>query len=433
MASLSRKIALNTIVQVLGKVASTSLGLLIVVILTRNLGRENYGVFTFVSVFVTMFGTLADWGITLITVREASRDSQNAKTIIGNVLVIRLVLAVVAAAFAVVVIHLFPYSPTVRYLVALNSLVLVALSIKTSFQIIFNVKLAMHNWALSEVSANVLTLGLVLLFLKSGLSLEQAILAYIAGDVAAAVVAAFLGYRLLPLRYSLVAKTTKFLLIEALPMGAILVLFTIYNRVDTIILSYFKGNGAVGLYGIAYRVYEVLVLGAAYFANAVLPIISNLAKNNLVKLGEIYRRCFVVLLVMGASVAVANLILAPMAVAVLGGAEFKEAVVPLRILSLALVVSYFNHLNGYTLIALGKQWFSFAIAILALGVNIGLNFWLIPRFSYNAAATVTFLTEGLIVVLSLAVIKREIGVLPSWRDFPKVAMEAVIKKGHIFD
>jgi len=430
---LSHKIAWNTVVQILGKVASTSLGLLIVVILTRSLGRENYGVLTFASVFVTMFGTLADWGITLITVREASRGGNQAKEIIGNVLVIRLILAAVAAVAAVAAIHLLPYSPMIRFLVALNSLVLIALSIKTSFQIIFNVKLAMHNWAISEFSANALTIFLILFLVKTGLSLEGIVVAYLAGDVLAAVVAAFLGYRLLPLRYSLVAKTTKFLLLESLPMGAILVVFTIYNRIDTVILSLFKGNGAVGLYGIAYRVYEVLVLGAAYFANAVLPLISRLAKDDHKRLGEVYRRCFVVLLLMGLAVAIGNLLLAPLAVMILGGNDFVEAVVPLRILSLALLVSYFNHINGYTLIALGRQWQSFFIAIAALSVNVGLNLWLIPYFSYNGAAAVTFVTEGMILVFSLVIIKREVGVLPAFSDIPLVLKELISKHGKIFE
>lgn len=433
MSSLSHRIAWNTVVQMAGKVASTTLGVLIVIILTRYLGREGYGLVVFSSVFVTLFGSVADWGMTLITVREASKNSVLAHEIIGNVLVIRLILATLAAAAAIVVIFLLPQPPLVRILVAINAITLIALSLKTSFQMIFNVKLQMQNWAISELTANGLTILLIVLFVWFRAGIVEIILAFMAGDFLAAAVAARLGYRLLPLSYSLVHKATRFLLLESLPMGAILAIFTIYNRMDTIILQYFKGSEAVGLYGVAYRVFEVLVLGAAYFANSIFPLISNLAGKNNAKLADVYRKSFVILLFLGVLVAVANYFLAPLAVAILGGQEFTASVMPLRILSLALIVSYFNHLNGYTLIALGRQWYSLAIAVIALVVNVSLNWVFIPIYSFQAAAFITFITEGLIVLLSLLVLHRQIGLTPPFLAIPAVVAEFIKKRGKIFE
>lgn len=433
MVSLSQRIAWNTVVQVVGKIAATSLGIVITILLTRYLGPVGYGTFTFVLVFVTMFGTVADWGLTLITVREASRNPLLEKEIIGNVLVIRLALATLAAMAAVVTIHLLPYDPQTKVLTSIASLYLIALSLKTSFQIIFNVKLVMQNWALSEFSANALTVVLLVWLLNSGAGLTEIVLAYLVGDFFAAGVAAILGYRMLPLRLSLVSRHTKMLLLESLPMGAILVIFTIYNRIDMVILSVFSGQEAVGLYGAAYRILEVLILGAAYFANAVLPLLSRYAETDRDKLRLLFRKSYVVLLLLGVGAAVATYVFAPLGIAIIAGPKFAGSVVALRILALVLVVAYFNHLNGYTLIALGKQWYSLAIALVALVVNVSLNLIFIPIYSYRAAAFITFLTEGLIVVLSLVLIKRELRVLPSLADIPGVVREAIVKKGKIFE
>lgn len=433
MTSLSHRIAWNTLVQMAGKAATTTLGVIITILLTRYLGPAGFGTFTFILVFVTLFGSVADWGLTLITVREASRNTTEAHQIIGNVLIIRLLLAAAAALVATAVMTFMPYDPATKTLVAIASLSLLALSLKTSFQIIFNVKLRMEYTAISDFSANVVALGIVLLVIYSHLGLTQIILAYLAGDFLAAGVAAFLGFRLLPLHLSLVRPATKYLLLESLPMGAILVLFTVYNRVDTVILSYFKGQEAVGLYGAAYRIYEVLILGAAYFANAVLPLISTLAHTNREKLVWVYRRAFVVLLYLGILVAVVNYFLAPLGVAVIAGPKFAGSVDALRLLSLALVASYFNHLNGYTLIALNKQWYSFAIAIIALILNIILNWIFIPLYSFRAAAFITFLTEGTIVLATLFFLHRTIGLTPQWQDLIRVPREFILRKGKIFD
>lgn len=147
MASLSHKIAWNTLVQMGGKVATTSLGVIITILLTRYLGPAGFGTFTFILVFVAMFGSLADWGMTLITVREASKNPMGSSEIIGNILIIRLFLAVLAAAVAIVVINFFSADFSIKILVTVASLSLIASSLKTSFQIIFNVKLRMENSA----------------------------------------------------------------------------------------------------------------------------------------------------------------------------------------------------------------------------------------------------------------------------------------------
>ncbi len=433
MASLSKKIALNTLAQVAGKVGTTTLGVIITILLTRYLGPAGFGSFTFVLVFVAMFGTVADWGMSLITVREASKEVGKAMEIIGNAMVVRLVLAVVAAIVAILVINFYPTSSSLKLLVAISSLSLVALSLKTSFQIIFNVKLQMHNSAIADFSCNVFTLLVVLFVIHFGLGLTGVVVAYLIGNCVAAFVAAFLGFRLLPLKFSLFNPQTRYLLLESLPMGAILVVFTIYDRIDTVILAYFKGQEAVGLYGAAYRVFEVLTLGAAYFANAVLPLISNLAHTNREKLVEVYRKSFVILLILGVSVAVTNYIFAPLGIAIIAGPKFAASVDALRILSLALVVAYFNHLNGYTLIALGKQWYSFGIAIGALVINVILNLIFIPRYSFYGAAFITFVTEGLIVLATLVILNKQIGLTPRLSDLPKVVKEFITKRGKIFD
>lgn len=433
MNSLSRKIAWNTIVQIFGKLASTGLGVAITFLLTHYLSHVDYGIYIFSLVFVTMFGTLADWGLTLITVREASKDPDIAAEIIGNVLVIRLILAVLAAIIAILIINFSAYDATTKLVTTIASVYLVAMSLKTSFQIVFQARLAMHNWAISELMANGLTIILLFFLMAIGAGLPQIVLAFLAGDFLAAIVAAILSRRIIKLNLKLVRPGTKWLLLEALPMGAILVVFTIYNRIDIVILSHFKGPDAVADYGLAYRIFEVVVLGAAFFANSILPIISNFAQHDKERLKVFFRKSYVILLFLGVVAAITTFVLAPFGIGLLGGEQYVGSVTALRILSLALVVSYFNHLNGYTLIALGKQWNSLIIALVALLFNVVLNWIFIPVFSFSAAAFITFVTEGLIVILSLGFIKKELGVLPSFRDVPIVIKEIITKRGKIFE
>jgi O-antigen/teichoic acid export membrane protein len=417
----TRKIFSNTLYQFVGKAVTSGLGVVITIFLTRYLGPAGFGKYTFALVFVTLFGVIGDWGMTLIGVREASRKTESTGEIVGNILVVRFLLALVAIILSNIVVFVLPYSTEIRTLVGICSLSLLALSIKTSFQIIFNSRLRMEYFALSELAANSLVIFLVAFLIAIKAGLPMIMVAFLVGQIFAAGVAWFLGMRLSSIRLSLFRKETAYILVESLPMGAILVLFTVYNRIDTVLLSYFKGEEAVGLYGAAYRIFEVLVLGAAYFANSILPLISNLATNNRPGLKVVYEKAMVILLLMGMAAAVVNFLLAPVGIAIVAGPKFLGAVLALQVLSLALVVSYLNHLNGYTLIALGKQWYSFAIAIVALVINLGLNVFFIPIFSLYAAAAITFITETVIAILSFFVIRRIIGV----RMSPRFVFETI--------
>lgn len=432
METLSGKVAWNTATQVVGKVASTSVGVLITIILTRYLGPKGFGDYTFIMVFVLMFGSVADWGLSLIGVSEASKHPAEAGKIVGNVLVMRLFLAVVAMVMANITIRLLPHSPGLENLILIASIFIFIFSLKTSFQIIFNARLKMEYWAISELAANGAGVLLVLYLVGQNAGLTSLVWAMSFGQLISTLVAMFFAMRMVRFDFRIQKDLIARILKEALPVGALLVLFTVYNRVDIVILGYFKGAEAVGFYGAAYRVYEVLVLGAAYFANSILPILSGLAHKDKKRFKKIFVRSFVILAGLGILISMVNFLLAPLAIAVIGGAEFTASVLALQILSLAIVISYFNHLNGYAIIALGKQWFSFMIAIVAFAANLALNVWLIPKFSLYGAALNTFLTETIIVILSLIILRRQGGIGFGFSDLWTETKEIVLESKQRF-
>ncbi len=429
MSSHSGKVAWNTGIQLLGKVITTGLGLAITIFLTRYLGPKGYGDYTFVLVFVMMFGSIADWGLYLVGINEVSKNPEKEGLIAGNILTLRLVLAFLAAILANIVIRVLPHSPSMEGLILIGSVFIVLFSLKTSFQIVFNAKLRMEFWAISELAANVLGLVLVLYLITQDSGISGFIWAMNLGQVASLALAMFFAFKLVKWKFGFDKEIMARVVKAALPVGSLLVLFTVYNRLDIVILGYMKGAEAVGFYGASYKVYDVLVLGAAYFANSVLPILSNLAHKDQARFRQIYVKSFVVLLGMGVTVAILNFIFAPLAILILGGPEFQPSVLALRILSLAIVVSYFNHLNGYAIIALGKQWYSFIIAILALGANLALNLLLIPRFSLYGAAFNTFLTEGTIMILSVIILRKTENVRFGPRDLFLTGKELFEKRG----
>ena len=439
--SLSQKIAFNTVIQIGAKIMTTIFGLLVTIFLTHYLGRDGFGDYMYVISLMIIFGALADWGTATIGVREAAQRKNNQEKILVNIIIIRLFFSLIAALMMVLTALVIPLktsnSGLLRQVIVLGGLVVIFSAIKSSLFVVFQTKLQFKKQALVEISTSFILLTLSFFLVKQQAGLLSLVGAIVLANFFGMIFSIFLAKQTNKFTFQLDKEFIKRFLVEAFPMGLILLIFTIDNKIDAIMLGSIKGSGAVGIYAVASRIYDVLILGAAYLMIALLPIISRYA--NLErwreKLREIYQKSFDLLLFMALAMVVGLWLLAPLAVKLITQSrflEFSETVVVLRLLALALFLAYFNHLTGYTIVALGKQRTYFFIALGALVFNISANALVIPRFSFYGAAGVTILTEGLVLLVTTIFIFRLIGLWPSPCQFPKTIIVFLKNRGKIF-
>ena len=279
--SLSQKVAFNTVVQIVSKVITVFFTLLTTVLLTSYLGKGGFGDYIYVITLVIMFGALADWGTATIGVREAAKKVEKQGQIFANILVLRLLLSFLATVLLIGFAYFVPLKvtrpETLRQAIMVASILLILNVLKASFGIVFQVKLQMQKLALT----NIVTSGLIFLiscfFVKAGFGLLSLMIAYLLATGFGVLIAGFLASKTVKFVFVFDKKILTRLIKESLPMGAILLMFTIDNKIDTVMLGAIKGSESVGIYGIAYRIYDVLILGSAFLMNALLPIISQYA------------------------------------------------------------------------------------------------------------------------------------------------------------
>jgi O-antigen/teichoic acid export membrane protein len=439
---LSQKVALNTIIQIIAKVITVGFGLALMILLTSSLGREGYGNYMYILTLVILFGSFADWGTGVIGVREASKEEKKKQEeILVNIFFLRLLLACLGAWLMILAGFLLPLKVAepllIRQGIFLGSIILVLFAFKASFGLIFQTKLQIQKLAVAEILGSALVLFFSWLFLKINWGLSSLIMAVILANLAAVFLAGFLAFKTIRFTWHLDLKFLKNFLKESLPMGAILLMFTVDNKIDTVMLGSLKGSAAVGIYAVSYRVYDVLILGAAYLMGSLLPVLSQYAHQpgGREKLRIIYQKSFDVLLFMGLGALFLSFVASPFLIKFLTQqrfGEFLDSVIVLKILSLAILFSYFNHLTGYTIISLGKQNNYFKVALAALIFNILANLIVIPYFSYFGAALVTVFTEGLTLVITTFFIFRFLKIVPSPFTFPGTLKQLIQKRGKIF-
>jgi O-antigen/teichoic acid export membrane protein len=272
----------------------------------------------------------------------------------------------------------------------------------------------MHRQVLVDILASLLIFLLSWFLIKSNFNFVYLLSATVIANLIAAILLGFWVFSSHTLECSFDFSLIKSLAKEALPMGAILILFSMVDKIDTLILGILKGNQAVGVYSLVYRVYDVLILGAAYLMNVMLPVFAqytDLAQNK-PKIQQLYQQCFRLLFFAGISLMFLTWIFAPFMVHVLTQQrfpEFLDAIPVLRLLSLAMFFSYFNHLTGYTLVAFGQQRKYLFVPVLALAFNILANFIFIPQYSYFASATITVATEIIVLFITTRFVSRLLG------------------------
>ncbi len=202
-------------------------------------------------------------------------------------------------------------------------------------------------------------------------------------------------------------RFAKHFLIQSLSMGALVTLYSIYNRLDIFILKAYQNDAAVGIYGFSYKIYENLILGAGFLSNATFPLLSNRAGNpSLFK--QAFEKFFAALFLLSLIGSLALFLFAPLIVSLLAGSDFIPAVLPIRLLSLSLVGAFLGHSTGFALVALNRQWLGIKLVLLSLILNGALNLLFIPHYSYTAAAINTGLTELFAFSLGLWYLRHDL-------------------------
>ena len=425
---VARRVAGNTAVQLAGKAVVLAIGLASVAVTTRYLGASGYGKLALALAFVQTFGLLADVGLLTVAVRELSRMPERTNELVGAVLALRLALSLAVVPLAALVSLVFPYDREVRVAILIAGGALVLGLANGALVAVFQSRLRMGRAAVSEVLGRASAFAALVLVATLDLGF-YAVVATAAVGAAVALCASWLLIR--PLATPSIGAhrdTWRPLLLAALPVGAALAVTELYFRADTFIISLFRDYDEVGAYSLAYRVVELLAVLPAVVMTSVFPLLSRYLGGG----AERGRAAITIeavadlFLAVGVPIAAGGLVVAPQVVKLVAGDGFAEAAGPLRILLFAGALAAVSGLLGYALIAGGRQASALRLALVALVVNLALNFALVPSLGIEAAAAVAVACEVLMVGGGLWLVRRELDLRPRFRIAWRVLVAAAV-------
>ncbi|MBI4022603.1 flippase [Candidatus Berkelbacteria bacterium] len=436
----TRTVASNTLVQILGKILTVGLSLALLAILGRLLGVEGLGQYTTVVTFMGMIAVLADFGFFFILVRELSLPDARPQEAVANVIGLRTVLAVLVYGLGLAIGWQLDYPAPVLAGLGIIAIGQFALTFQNTFIAVLQAKLQMGRAVIADVIGRGLVVGLAAWIAAGGGGLAEVFWAVTAGYLVTSLVAFFLTNALVPIRIAADLGYWRYLVAEALPLGINSVLQFVYFKVDTILLSLLKSSVEVGIYGVPFRILEVLIALPGFFINSIFPILTKLYGQEDPKWRIVFQQSFDLLTLLTFPMVVGGMLLAEPLVAI-AGPEFVHvatltlggvAITPVLILQVLMVgvgLSYLSFIFNALILAAGKQRWLVAPNVGYAVFNIGLNLLLIPRLSYLAAAAITVATEALILTVSILLASRLITFPVRLQTIPKSLAASAVMAG----
>ena len=405
----SRKIVVgwNTLAQFLGKVVSAGVMFLISLIIARKFGVNGFGDFTKITTYIAFFYLLVDFGLNAIFLQKEQTSSGNW----SHLLILRIIGSLVIIFLSLLFLFLLPqgtsqgFTPFVKLGIILYSPTILFQALITTANALFQKHLRYDLSSLALITGDIISLILITLaayLVSSGSGAVAVATALMLGSAATGIISLGLVSRLSESqKLSLTLKSAKELLIAGLPLGVMLVFNQVYFRFDSLVLALTRSTAEVGVYGLAYKVFEMPLVIPTFFMNAMYPMMLKTknyeALNSNRELKHLIKHAFIFLLIASGFLLFIFWLAAPLLTLI--RPAFSESIPALRVLVLSLPLFFTTSLLMWIIVTLEEQ------KILPLIYGISMLFIIIadiifiPKYGYISAAWITVVAEGFVLLL----------------------------------
>ncbi|WP_336343290.1 flippase [Halalkalicoccus ordinarius] len=246
-------------------------------------------------------------------------------------------------------------------------------------------------------------IGLIVLFLLSGISLFGTGVAYVVALAAMAFLVYFYLNRLFSLRGEFHLHIREMAMFS-FPLIVSTIMTILLTRTDTLMLGYFRTSAETGIYNAAYPLANSLTVILSAFGYMYLPVASRVDKDDDGSVEDVYSITTKWIFMAAFPAFVILLVFPSQIISIIFGSEYGAGGAALSVLALGFFTNAAVGRNRETLSALGATNFILISNLVAFSVNICLNLILIPRYGFIGAAVasaVSFIALNVVVYLFL--------------------------------
>jgi O-antigen/teichoic acid export membrane protein len=157
-----------------------------------------------------------------------------------------------------------------------------------------------------------------------------------------------------------------------------------------------KGDAVVGWYNAAFNLVSALRQVPFLFGVVLLPLMSRSFVSSIETLKLVYEKSVYYLCALGLPLATGTALLADRIIHLFYGAQFAPSTIALRILSLNMLLLFFNSPLSMLLVSINRHSQMAAAGVTSMIVNVALNLILIPPLGYVGAGIASVVTQILL-------------------------------------
>lgn len=403
------------------QVVAMAAGAVTTFVVARALGPAAFGSLGFGIAVLSYFGLAVGMGTDLNGTREIARDNALAAKVVGTALAFRMAMAVALLAVLYAMTSAIDVAPVVKGVLLIQGVGMFAIAISVEF--VFQARQRMGVLALRQIAASVIGLAAVVFLVAApdDVFIAAAIPVAVNLLMAAVLLTALAksGGRLFLLDFSYARQFLK----RSAPVALMAVLTTVYINLDIVILGFLRPQVEVGLYVAAARLGVFGIVFCNILHNAFLPALAA-ARDSTEERTSLAGHFATALQFLGWPIAVFGALFAGPIIEALFGADYSPAAVSMAILMINVAFFHLTVAGSTPLLAWNCDRSVLTTLIFGAGLNVVLNFILIPAYGIEGAAVATLIAQ-IAVWLSFSVtLKRRFGI-GHWRGVLKSGVVAV--------
>lgn len=378
-----------------------------------QLGDFVFGSYLFALTYTSIFVIIMNFGLIPVLTREGAKFKDKLQDQFNLIFSIKVVLTIVSLVvlFGVYAIlqQIRELPPYTTFLVGLASAIIVFDTFRSIFLAVLRARQAMQYEAVGQFIYQVFVVGFGLTFFALGLKAGGLILAIIIASIFYLLFAFYVMVRKANVHLGWFWEWTavKKLLLIAAPFALADIFFKLNGSIDTVMLQYLAGERYVSWYGIALKLTVTLTVIPGAFATAFFPTMSRAFVESKDDLRKSFEQFFIYILMLSAPIAVGAALTAPRIIGIMFPA-FPASTIALQIFMIGLVFLFANYPVGNLLNATNHQLRNTINMAIALVVNIVLNIFFIPAYTYIGATIAAVITAVVLLALGFPPVYKEI-------------------------
>lgn len=392
---------------VFAQILTKIIGFFYTIFLARNLGVSDFGLYSLGLAYFSIISSFSDFGFNRYLIREISKERRKIWELLCNLIMIRLTLICFIFALFSIFLYIFDADKTRVSIILLSILAVLPQTIALTFDGVFIALRKLQFSAAAAFAASLSTVLIGLYLITNNFGVYGAVNALILGQFIFATVFVVLlylreGVEISQIKLSAIKKA----LLGSLPYSLLGILGLLYFKIDTVILSYIRGNFETGIYSAGYKFLEALAFIPNALSFALFPKFVSLHLEKKEKLKQMLFKSIKLMFSLGILVMIAYLLILPIIINIFLP-KFSSAITVIRILSFAIPLM-FIHVSAASVLLSTDRFLKQVIlaSFIPLIFNIIFNLIFIPKYGFLAASWVTVLSDVVSVSVIFYCIKK---------------------------